>query len=175
MWATANTFVESSSVINFGTSEYAWLDIEEFRTTSTADARQLVTLSSGQITTNSNTSATSFALIPMDVNSGGYKSFKEYADYKISVEFPSRIDSLDRLTIRWRDRYGTLLNFHGLETNSFALRLHTTLAPTEPDRIERLPAPLREGMFQDKHKAIMLVSAALVIGLILLMLMRSFT
>lgn len=170
MWTNAYTFVESSSVINFGTSEYAWLDIEEFRTPLTTDARQLVTLTSGQKTTNSNTSATSFALIPMDVNSGGYKSFKEYADYKVSVEFPSRLDSLDRLTIRWRDRYGALLNFHGLDTNSFALRIHTTIVPVEPERIEQLPAPSR-GMM-DKSKLIMIIAAALLAGLVLLLLMR---
>jgi len=171
MWPGAMTFVESTSVVNFGTSEYAWLDIDEFRTPLTTDARQLVTLASGQITTDSNTSATSFALIPMDVNSGNYKSFKEHADYKVSVDFPSRLDSLDRLTIRWRDRYGSLLNFHGLETNSFAVRLHVDIVPASPERIERLPAPLREGLFQTKEKAFMVVTGILVIGLILIMLM----
>ena len=175
-WTATSTFVESTSVINLGTSEYAWLDIEEFRTPLMTDARQLVTLSSGQSTTDSNTAASSFALIPMDVNSGSYKSFKEYSDYRISVEFPSRIDSLDRLTIRWRDRQGALINFRGLETHSFAIRIHTTLAPVEPERIERLPVPRQEGLFgDDKRKAFMIVFAALAVGLVLLMLMRSFT
>ena len=113
----------------------------------------------------------SFALIPLDVVSGSYKSFKENSDYRISVEFPSRIDSIERLTVSWRDRYGNLLNFNGLDTNEFGIRVHTVVAPTEPERIESVPKPVQEGLFQDRQKAFMIVSIILVVGLVVIMLM----
>jgi hypothetical protein len=171
MWPSATTYVRSSSVINLSVNEYIWLDIAEFRTPLTVDARQLTKQAWGQVTTSSNTAATSFALVPMDVISGAYKSFKENSDYRISVEFPSRIDSIDRLTVTWRDRYGIPLNFNGLDVNSFGIRVHTVVVPTEPERIESVPKPVQEGMFQDRQKAFMMVSMVLVIGLVLIMLM----
>lgn len=171
MFPTAANYVKSTSVINMSVNEYVWLDIAEFRTPLTLDARQLTKQAWGQVTTSGSTAATSFALIPMDVISGTYKSFKEYSDYRISVEFPSRIDSLERLTVTWRDRYGNPLNFNGLDTNSFGIRVHTVVVPPEPERIKSIPAPVREGIFQDKQKAFVVVSVVLVVGLVIIMLM----
>jgi len=171
MWPSATTYVVSSSVVTMSVNEYIWLDIAEFRTPLTLDAKQLSRKAWGQVTTSGSTAATSFALIPMDVVSGVYKSFKENSDYRISVEFPSRIDSLERLTVAWRDRYGNLLNFNGLNTNSFGIRVHTVVVPSEPERIESVPAPVREGLFQDKQKATLIVSSILVVGLLVIMLM----
>lgn len=170
MWPGATKYVRSTSVINLSINEYVWLDIAEFRTPLTLDARQLTKQAWGQVTTSGSTAATSFALIPLDVISGSYKSFKENSDYRISVEFPSRIDSLERLTVTWRDRYGNPLNFNGLDTNSFGIRVHTVL-PSESERIESVPAPVQEGLFQDKQKVAMFVSIVLVVGLVLIMLM----
>lgn len=171
MWPNATTYVKSASVINLSINEYVWLDIAEFRTPLTLDARQLTQQAWGQVTTSGSTAATSFALIPMDVNSGSFKSFKENSDYRISVEFPSRIDSLERLTVTWRDRYGNALNFNGLDTNSFGIRVHTVVVPSESERIESVPAPVQEGLFKDKQKAFMIVSIVLVLGLVLIVLM----
>lgn len=171
MWPLATTYVASTSVVNMSINEYVWLDIAEFRTPLTVDAKQLSLKAWGQVTTAGSTAATSFALIPMDVSSGVYKSFKENSDYRISVEFPSRIDSLERLTVTWRDRYGNPLNFNGLDTNSFGIRVHTAVVPSEPERIVSVPEPVREGLFQDKQKALMFVSFVLVAGLVLIMLM----
>ena len=170
MWPGATTYVKSTSVINLSVNEYVWLDIAEFRTPLTLDARQLTQQAWGQVTTSGSTAATSFALVPMDVISGSYKSFKENSDYRISVEFPSRIDSIERLTVTWRDRYGNPLNFNGLDINSFGIRVHTVV-PSEPERIESVPAPVREGLFQDKQKAFVIVSVVLVIGLVVILLM----
>lgn len=171
VWPLATTYVVSTSVVNMSINEYIWLDIEEFRTPLTVDAKQLSQKAWGQVTTSGSTAATSFALIPMDVSSGVYKSFKEESDYRVSVEFPSRIDSLERLTVTWRDRYGNPLNFNGLDTNSFGIRVHTVIVPSEPERIESVPAPVQEGFFQDKQKAMMIVSVVLVIGLVIIMFM----
>jgi len=170
MWPGATTYVKSTSVINLSVNEYVWLDIAEFRTPLTLDARQLTQQAWGQVTTSGSTAATSFALVPMDVVSGSYKSFKENSDYRISVEFPSRIDSIERLTVTWRDRYGNPLNFNGLDINSFGIRVHTVV-PSEPERIESVPAPVREGLFQDKQKAFVIVSVVLVVGLVVILLM----
>lgn len=171
MWPNATKYVKSASVINLSINEYVWLDIAEFRTPLTLDARQLTQQAWGQVTTSGSTAATSFALVPMDVISGSFKSFKENSDYRISVEFPSRIDSLERLTVTWRDRYGEPLNFNGLDVNSFGIRVHTVVVPSEPERIESVPKPVQEGLFQDRQKAFMIVSIVLVVGLVLIVLM----
>ena len=60
----------------------------------------------------------------MDVSSGCIKTFKEHSDYKIQVEYPKPIDQIDRLTVHWRDFYGNLLNFNGVEENSILLRFY---------------------------------------------------
>ena len=166
-----SNFIKSTSVVDINMTESVWLDISEFRTPLTLDARRLVARDSGQVTTEGNTAATSFALIPMDVNSGTFKSFKEESDYHVSVQFPSRIDSLERLTVTWRDRYGVPLIFNGLETNSFVIRVHTVIVPSEPERPESLPVPVGEGIFHDKQKVFAAVTMALVAGLIIIMLM----
>lgn len=170
---TGTNYVKSTRVISLNVNDYIWLDIQEFRTPTTMDARRLVSaqMSSNvtRQTTTSNTAATSFALIPMDVNSGEIKSFKEGGDYFMSIEFPSRLDSLDRLTVRWLNLSGQPLNFQGLDINSFTLRVHTISVPTEPERIESLPEPV--GIRNNK----MIVYGAMValfIGLILILLVK---
>jgi hypothetical protein len=164
-YSTATRFVKSTNIINLGINEHVWLDIAEFRTPRTLDARKLVTASNLR-TTQSNTAATSFALIPLDVPSGSIKSFKEHTDYNISVEFPSRLDSVERLTVRWLDMSGVPLNFNGLDTNSFTLRVHTVNVPIVPERPESLPAPV-----EDKEKNMVFIGAiiALVLGLMVIL------
>jgi len=122
----------------------------------------------GVYTTTSNTSARSFAIIPMDVPSGGIKSFKEAFDYPVHVTFPSRLDSLDRLTISWLDRNGTPLDFHGLDINSFTLRLHTVHVPVEVERPVSLPPPVPYE--KENQKIVWGAMLALVIGLMLIIL-----
>jgi hypothetical protein len=61
----------------------------------------------------------------MDVASGQIKRFKQNTDYHMQVNFPAPIPQVERLTVRWTDRYGQLINFNGLEDNSFALKFHT--------------------------------------------------
>jgi hypothetical protein len=72
----------------------------------------------------------------MDVGSACIKNFHENKDYRISVDYPEPINSLQRLTIRWVDKDGNLLDFRGWNTNAFVLRLHVT-----PDPEPTLPAP----------------------------------
>jgi len=168
LYPTANAYVVSSNIVSLEMNDYVWLDIEEFRTPFTTDARKLILNPQGVYTTTSNTSARSFAIIPMDVPSGGIKSFKEAADYPVYVAFPSRLDSLDRLTIKWLDRNGKPLDFHGLDVNSFTLRLHTIHVPDEVERPVSLPPPVP--FEKDNQKIVWGATLALVIGLMLIIL-----
>jgi hypothetical protein len=168
LFPTANAYIVSSNIVSLEVNDYIWLDIEEFRTSLTTDARKLVLNPQGVYTTTSNTSARSFAIIPLDVPSGGIKAFKEETDYRVSVEFPSYLDSLDRLTINWLDRDGVPLNFRGLDTNSFTLRLHTVHIPVTPERPVSLPPPVPFG--KDNQKIVWGATLALVIGLMLIIL-----
>jgi hypothetical protein len=107
-------FVKSTSVANFKTcGEYIYLDIDELRRPFQIDAVSNVYKSQ---------SSTIFAVIPLDVSSGCIKTFKEHTDYKISVEYPKPIDSIDRLTVNWRDYSGNIIQFNGVDENSLILR-----------------------------------------------------
>ena len=168
LYPNANAYVVSSNIVSLEVNDYIWLDIEEFRTPFTTDARKLILNPQGVYTTTSNTSARSFAIIPMDVPSGGIKSFKEANDYPVYVAFPSRLDSLDRLTISWLDRNGKPLDFHGLDVNSFTLRLHTVHVPDEVERPVSLPPPVP--FEKENQKIVWGAMLALVIGLMLIIL-----
>ena len=131
----------STSLVNFSVNEYVFLDIDELRSPFNVDTGSIVRstprgASAGTISgSNANRS---FAPINMDVSSACIKNFHENKDYNISVDYPEPINSLQRLTIRWVDTSGNLLNFQGWDTNSFILRLHLkpdpkpTLPPPEP-------------------------------------------
>jgi hypothetical protein len=168
LYPNANAYVVSSNIVSLEMNDYVWLDIEEFRTPFTTDARKLILNPQGVYTTTSNTSARSFAIIPMDVPSGGIKSFKEANDYPVYVAFPSRLDSLDRLTISWLDRNGKPLDFHGLDVNSFTLRLHTVHVPDQVERPVSLPPPVP--FEKENQKIVWGAMLALVIGLMLIIL-----
>jgi len=168
LFPTANAYVVSDRIVSLEVNDYIWLDIEEFRTPFTTDARKLILNPQGVYTTTSNTSARSFAIIPMDVPSGGIKSFKEANDYPVNVTFPSRLDSLDRLTVKWLNRDGVPLDFRGLDVNSFTLRLHTVHVPDQVERPLSLPPPVP--FEKDNQKIVWGATLALIIGLMLIIL-----
>lgn len=125
-------FIKSDQVANFKlTGEYVYLDIEELRRPFAIDAVSNV-YDSG--------SSTIFAIIPMDVSSGCIKTFKEQTDYRVSVEYPKPIDQIDRLTVNWRDFNGNLLNFNGVDENSFILRFYEDERKSGP--VEEVQEPL---------------------------------
>jgi hypothetical protein len=114
--------IKSSNVINMSANEYLFLDIDELRTQYTLDTKPLT----GN-TFSGSTIAHSFAMIPMDIASGGIKCFKEHTDYVMSIWYPKRIDSLSRLTIRWLDKDNQVVSFNGAENNAFTLRIYSTM------------------------------------------------
>ena len=105
-------FIKSQKVVNLSPNEGIFLDIQELRTNFTQDA-------------GSGSANRSFGIIPLDVASGSIKRFKQMTDYMLEVKYPSPIPKLDRLTVRWTDRYGSLVSFNGLEDNSFTLKINT--------------------------------------------------
>lgn len=109
-------YVKSNTVVNMKSlGDYIFLDILELRRPYESDAVSDVYSSESFI---------NFATIPMDVNSGSIKTFKEMSDYRISVTYPKFIDQIDRLTINWLDTNGNSINFNGVDDNSFILRFY---------------------------------------------------
>ena len=130
---TGKYIVKSTTLVDFSLNEYVYLDIDELRTPFNVDTGAL----QGTTGTISGSNANrSFAPIIMDVGSACIKNFHENKDYRVSVDYPEPINSLQRLTVRWVDKNGDLLDFRGWNTNAFILRLHLT-----PDPEPTLPPP----------------------------------
>jgi len=53
------------------------------------------------------------------------KNFKKNSDYDLCIDYPQVLNKIDRLTVRWTDRNNDLINFNGINDNSFLLRFHT--------------------------------------------------
>jgi len=125
--------IRSSTLVDFSLNDYVFLDINELRTPFHVDTGALQGTTGTISGSNVNRA---FAPIIMDVNSACIKNFHENKDYRIAVEYPEPINSLQRLTISWIDRNGNLLDFRGWNTNAFVLRVHLT-----PDPRPTLPPP----------------------------------
>jgi hypothetical protein len=122
----------SAQLPTLGASQFVTLDIAELRTPThlCADALKVTT-------PTSNAFDGSFATIPIKI-SGDAEFYN--ANYRISTQYPARIDKLDRLTISWRQpNSGTLLDSG---RNMFLLKFKTDRIPEEPERPESLPPPV---------------------------------
>jgi hypothetical protein len=124
---------KSLKIINLSVNEYIFLDIDELKTPSHIDARSLQGTSGTVDGSNINRA---FAPIMMDTPSGGMKIYHENSDYKISVNYPEPINSLQRLTINWCDTRGKSLNFGGSDNHAFILRVHVL-----DEDVRRIPPP----------------------------------
>ena len=138
---------KSTSIIDLSVNEYVFLDIQEFRTTSVLDAKKLV-----NGTTEGSSIRSSFGMVPMDVPGGSIKNYKETSDYKQYVEYDYPIVKLDRLTVRWIDKNGQLLNFNGFENNAFTLRFKCIFVKPDPP-----PPPLRDVELDRQHDSITVI------------------
>ena len=114
-------FIKSTKVASLNPAEGVFLDIPELRTICNDDAQQISTTSG---TTSGQSVSRSFGIIPMDVSSGSIKRFKKSSDFDSEVVFPYPIQKLDRITVNWVNINGQLINFNGLDDNSFLLRFH---------------------------------------------------
>lgn len=155
-------FIKSTNVANFkACGEYIYLDIDELRRPFSIDAVTNVYNSQ---------SYTIFAVVPLDVSSGCIKTFKEQSDYKISVEYPKPIDQIDRLTIYWRDYNGNLINFNGVEDNSFILRFYEEETNQSDDATPSLTPTTQKGELKVIDKKT--VFTMLIISLIFILFIK---
>jgi hypothetical protein len=130
--------IRSTTMVDLTLNDYVFLDIDELRTPHNVDARKLDGASGTVSGSNANRA---FAPIVMDVGSACIKNFHENKDYRVSVAYPEPINVLQRLTVRWYDKDGALLNFRGWDTNAFVLRIHVK---PEPERTLPPPPPLQD-------------------------------
>jgi hypothetical protein len=125
-------FIKSTTIADLNVAMGVFLDVEELRTICNENADQLVgvnnTTASGEAyttaTTRGQTPSRSIGIIPLDVTSGSIKHFKKTSDYDLEVAFPYPIQKLDKLTVKWLDKTGQIINFNGADDNSFLLRFH---------------------------------------------------
>ena len=180
-------------------SQYLTLDIQELRTPSTLVASALTTADTyttlgntvvhNLSVPNSNAFDGSFAIVPVKAATSLASNLTSFANtsfiynnefysqgYKISVEYPSRIDKIDRLTITWRQTnsgsvfYDSLLN-RDLGRNMFILKFDSVQVPEEPDRPTSLPDPVPLDNSLEKMKMTIIFAVA-VIGLLLIIFVR---
>jgi hypothetical protein len=181
--------VLSAMLPNVYSSQYLTLDIAELRSTQTLVASALTLSGKSNIAIpNSNSFSGAFAFVPIKAASSLASNLATFANtsftynnefysqnYKIATEYPSRIDSIDRLTISWRNSgngalfYDTMLN-RDLGRNMFILRFETIYVPDEPERPPSLPEPVPWDS-GDKMKIYMVIAFA-VLGLIIIAIAR---
>lgn len=129
--------LRSSTLVDMSLNEYVFLDIDELRTPNHVDTGSL----QGNTGTVSGSNANrNFAPVIMDVGSACIKNFHENKDYRVSVQYPEPIASLQRLTVRWVDKSGNPLDFRGWDTNAFVLRIHIR----DQERPPPPPPPLQD-------------------------------
>jgi hypothetical protein len=111
---TGFDFVKSDQTVNFNINEGVFLDIDELRCIYNDDAND----GRGQ------SMRRSFGIIALDVPAGNFKRFKQGTDYEYIIEYPVPLFTIDRLSIKFLDRNGKLLNFQGLNDNAMLLRFY---------------------------------------------------
>jgi hypothetical protein len=131
---TGKYILRSSTLVDLSLNDYIFLDIDELRTPSHVDTGALVHSTGTVSGSNANRN---FAPVIMDVGSACIKNFHENKDYRVSVEYPEPIASLQRLTVRWVNKSGEPLDFRGWDANAFVLRIHIK----DRDREIELPPP----------------------------------
>jgi len=113
-----NYFIKSDQLINLTADNYVYLDINELNNGRMHQAQKIEANSFSTSASQNN-----FGPIVMDVSSGGIKHFSETNDYSYGVDFYPPISQLSRVTVRWRKTDGSLINFQGLNENSFMLKV----------------------------------------------------
>ncbi len=155
------------------TSQFITLDILELRTPNHLTASALNARgTSNLLVPTSNAFGGSFATIPIKVQ--GNDEFYN-ANYRITTEYPSRIDKLDRLTVTWRQPNSSAVFYDpsgvDLGRNMFLLRFETEFVPKVPDRAPSLPTPVPWGGTGEQQKLMILFGVALM-GLIVIASLR---
>lgn len=113
-----NNFIESSKIANLVKDKYCYLEIEELTDPRVQTAKR----SDANGFTGSNLSRI-FGKVPLYAGPGSDIFFDRNSTFKLVRRYKSPLTSLARLSIRWIDYQGNLLQFNGLDENSFTLEL----------------------------------------------------
>jgi len=169
------------------TSQFITLDILELRTPNNLTADQLVLsnkfsaanthLINNLMVPTANAFYGSFATVPVKVQ-GSDEFFN--ANYRVSINYPSRIDKLDRLTVTWRQPNNGSIFYDNtyppgvdLGRTMFLLRFETIMVPTEPERPTSLPDPVPwDGVNGPRTKVYILLAIA-VVGLLVIISIKN--
>jgi len=133
-------YIKSDSIVDITTDNFLYLDVEEFKTTFLHQGQKVVSNNF-----NSSGSTNSFGPINLDTNPGETKVFKETVDFSYGIDFDPPMSQISRMTIKWRNSNGDILNFNGLNENSFILRVKCR-SMRIPDAILPLPEPENKDM-----------------------------
>jgi len=155
------------------TSQFITLDILELRTPThlTASALQARGTSNLMVPT-ANAFYGSFATIPIKVQ--GNDEFYN-ANYRISTEYPSRIDKVDRLTVTWRQPNNGSIFYDqtgvDLGRNMFLLRFEAEFVPPEPVRPASLPPPIPWD--SGEQRKLVILGAVAILGLLVIISIKN--
>ena len=138
----STTFLKSDQLVNLTADNYVYLDINELNNGRMHQAQKIDANSFSTSASQNN-----FGPIVMDVSSGGIKHFSETNDYVYGVDFYPPISQLSRVTVRWRKSDGSLINFQGLNENSFMLKVTSKfrkddIAPNLRQKVAVKPRPI---------------------------------
>lgn len=135
----------SAMLPSLNVSQFVCLDILELRSPQHQTADALVrSTNSNVMTVTSNSFNGAFAVLPVKV-SGTYEFYNQ--NYRIGTKYPYAIDTLDRLTITWRQPnngapYYDTASSLDLGRNMFLLRFETIVEDLKPERPMGLPDPV---------------------------------
>jgi hypothetical protein len=183
LWPNANNFtlylttpilniteveLVSAQLPTLAASQFVTLDIAELRTPThlCADALNLSGEKSNIATPTSNAFDGSFATIPIKI-SGDAEFYN--ANYRISTQYPARIDKLDRLTISWRQPNSGVLLDSG--RNMFLLKFKTVRVPEEPERPDSLPPPV--AWDSGDQTKMLIIGGVAIVGLLIIISVKN--
>ena len=163
----------SAMLPSINVSQFVCLDILELRSpqNQTADALTRSTRSN-VMTVTSNSFNGAFAVLPIKV-SGTYEFYNQ--NYRIGTKYPYPIDTLDRLTITWRQPnngtpyYDSVSNLD-LGRNMFLLKFETIVEDLKPERPMGLPDPV-EWESGEKNR-LWIIAFGAVAGLLIIVSMQ---
>lgn len=113
------SFIPSDRVSNLVKDKYFYLAIEELSDPRVQTAKR--SNSSGGF--SGNNLSRIFGKVPVYSGPGSDIFFDRNGMFKLQREYMSPFTSLSRLSIKWMDYKGDLINFNGLDNNSFTLEL----------------------------------------------------
>jgi hypothetical protein len=163
----------SAMLPSLNVSQFVCLDILELRSPQHQTADALVRSTSANVmTVTSNSFNGAFAVLPVKV-SGTYEFYNQ--NYRIGTKYPYPIDTLDRLTITWRQPnngapYYDTASSLDLGRNMFLLRFETVVEDLKPKRPMGLPDPL-EWDSGEKNR-LWIIAFAAIAGLLIIMSMQ---